>query len=407
MKHTILTIDDNAENNKLITYYLHKEFEVLQASCGEDGLAMIRKYPVDVVLLDIMMPGMNGYEVLSEIIADPKTCETPVIMVSAKTEMEDVKHALQNGALDYIKKPIDFSELHNKISIALKIKRQIEEINRFSSISHLHDSLIHARRLQQSLLPDKLRFKTILPDSFIIDVPKDIVSGDFYWLNFVEDRFCVSIFDSTGHGVPGAMLSIIGHILLNEIVLHNKEKSPTNIFNFLAYEINQNLNRSTDTYAMNDGMDGVFCSINEHTDVLEYASANRPVVVCRRNHEPLFIDGFQAEPFVSNEIYSLYIVKGDLFSIGRESFDVQFTNHMITLKANDTVYLFTDGITDQIGGNDNKKLTKRKFFDIILQIQNLPMQEQKIELYNYIEEWKSQTVQTDDILVIGLKYKSS
>ena len=266
--------------------------------------------------------------------------------------------------------------------------------------------MIHARRLQQSLLPDKRRFKTILPDSFIIDVPKDIVSGDFYWLNFTEDRFFISLFDSTGHGVPGAMLSIIGHILLNEVIIHNKEKSPTNIFNFLAYEINQNLNRSTDTYAMSDGMDGVLCSINEHADTLEFVSANRPVVICRKKNIPLFIEGIQAEPFVNNESHSLYLIKGDLFSIGRESFDAQFTNHEIQIQPNDTIYLFTDGITDQIGGLDFRKLTKRKFFDIILQIQHLPMQDQKIEIYNYIEEWKNQIVQTDDILVIGLKYKA-
>lgn len=405
MKHMILTIDDNPDNNKLISYYLRKDFDVLEASGGMEGLDALNKYPVDVILLDVMMPGMNGFDVLKNVVSDKKTKDIPVIMVTAKTEFEDVRQALSTGAFDYVKKPIDFIELHNKINIAIKVKTQVDELKNYSAISHLQDALVQARRLQQSLLPDKKMLASILPDSFIIDVPKDIVSGDFYWVSANREQSHISLFDSTGHGVSGAMLSIMGYMLLNEIVLHDKETDPAKIFNFLAGEINASLNRSTDTYAVHDGMDGVFCCINSNTDVLHYASANRPLILCRKNEVSLMSGTSPVKPFLDNISHSLFLLKGDIHSIGHESFDIQFKNHAVKLEPGDAIYLFTDGITDQLGGNDYKKLSKRKFFDLLLLIQDLPVKEQKTEIYNFIEQWKQNNTQTDDILVLGIKYK--
>lgn len=405
MKHSILTIDDNFDNNKLISYHLKKEFDVLEAASGFEGLELLKKNAVDVVLLDIMMPEMNGFEVLEKVTADVILKDIPIIMVTAKTEMEDVKYALQNGAFDYVKKPIDFIELHNKISIAIKVKKQVTDLKNNLDVSHFQDALVQARRLQQSLLPDKKRFNTILPNSFIIDVPKDVVSGDFYWLHSDSNHTYIALFDSTGHGVSGAMLSIMGYMLLNEIVLHSDEKSPANIFNFLAKEINTSLNCSTDTYAVHDGMDGIFCSIENDTNLLKFTSANRPLIICRSSDAPLLADNLPIMPFIKCATHSLYLIKGDILSIGHESSDIQFQTHSVKLQPDDTVYLFTDGITDQFGGNDYKKLSKRKLFEILMSIQDLSIHEQKETIYNTVEQWRQNNVQTDDILVLGIKHK--
>ncbi|HBX51762.1 MAG: hypothetical protein A2275_00255 [Bacteroidetes bacterium RIFOXYA12_FULL_35_11] len=404
-KHTVLTIDDHEDNNLLIKYYLGKSFEVQIAKSGKDGLDILDKSNVEVVLLDIMMPGMNGYEVLDAMLATPKLKNIPVIMVTARTEMEDVREALTKGAFDYVKKPIDFTEIHHKINVAIKYKKQSDELSRISNYKQFYEGLIHARRLQQSILPDKQFFRSIFPESFVIDLPRDIISGDYYWVNARHSNKFLGAFDCTGHGVPGAMLSVMGNILMNKAILQDGAISPKDIFRSLACDFNASLNNSTDTYTIHDGMDGIFCSFNEEKKQIEYVSANRPLIIIRDAKKPLFYNESMIEASLSDDKYSIYLLKGDMRSIGRESSAINFKNHVIDLCEDDIIYLFTDGITDQIN-ECGKNLSKKKLLEFLLGIQDQSLKNQKVALYNYIDSWRKDAPQTDDILVIAVQYKS-
>lgn len=403
MKNKILTIDDAFENNRLIELYFRKEYEVFSASSGFKGLEMLLEVFPDVILLDIMMPGIDGYKVLEKIAGDYRTKDIPVIMVSAKPEREDVKKALKLGAFDYIKKPVDFSELSNKLNLALKTKKQSEQLRKYESYYHIHEGMIHARRIQVSFMPDKQTFKNLFPESFKIDIPRDIVSGDFYWAGKTNQKTVLGLFDATGHGVPGAMLSVLGYSLLNEFILHKNIDSPEVIFNMLSREISFNLNQNNDTYTLFDGMDGILCFLDKANNTLNFSSAQRPIVLIRKTRDFLIVDDKEVKPVAQKDDRCLFVIKGERRSLGNESVDVLFKNRSVQITDSDIIYIFSDGITDQMGGASGKRYTIRQLFNLLLSIQNKDMQNQKAIIYNELKKWSSSINQTDDILFIAFK----
>lgn len=399
----ILTVDDSELNNLLITSYFKNNYEVITALSGMEALEILTNERPDVILLDIMMPKMDGIEVLHHILGNPDIKHIPVIMVTARTELDDVKETLKLGAFDYVKKPIDFTELESKITIGLQIKVKNEQIQKYRSYFNIHESMVQAQRIQRSLLPDKKTFTNIFPDSFILDLPRDIVSGDFYWLNTVNSKKILGVFDCTGHGVPGAMLSIIGHLLLNEIIETNNTTQPNKILTQLRERINNNINRSTDTYTIYDGMDGMLCTIDSHNLLLEYSSAKRPMILVRKDDDKLMHNNNIIEPDYQQDNYSLFEIKRNKAAIDTQPLQEKFDNNSIQLKKGDSIYMYSDGITDQLGGGNDKKFSKTQLFDIIIKNQTEKIIQQKPIIYKAINSWKKGQEQTDDIILIGIK----
>jgi serine phosphatase RsbU (regulator of sigma subunit)/F0F1-type ATP synthase assembly protein I len=270
-----------------------------------------------------------------------------------------------------------------------EVVRQKEEINhQREKLEELYkdvtDSIRYAKRLQDSILPTDHYIEKSLPDSFVLFKPKDIVSGDFYWFSETKDKVLFSAVDCTGHGVPGAFMSLIGANALNQIV-QNKVDEPAVILNELNRLSSEALNKSDEGRdKVRDGMDLALCAIDKKFTTLEYAGANNPLYIVR-----------------GEEIQE---IKADKFAIASfEHGEMTYTNHTIELQKGDLVYIFSDGYADQFGGAKGKKFMYKQFRDLLLSIKDMDMRRQKEVLHEKIEQWKGSFEQVDDILVIGVR----
>ncbi|MCF8335058.1 MAG: SpoIIE family protein phosphatase [Bacteroidales bacterium] len=266
---------------------------------------------------------------------------------------------------------------------AQQIAKQKEELtNKNKSIT---DSLLYAKRIQEALLASNTDLNNLLKNSFILFKPKDIVSGDFYWIHEKDDKLFLAVVDCTGHGVPGAFMSIIGVELFDHIV---NDQGITEVGNIL-YEMNKAiftaLSQEEDkTRSIRDGMDIALCVVDKKKRELEFAGAFRPMYLLRDN--------------------KIEEVKGDRFSVGlhEELMDAtEITKSKFSLTDHDMIYLFTDGYADQFGGPEGKKYKYRRFRHLLLNIHKLPVVQQKYYLEKSIEDWMKDQEQVDDILIVG------
>ena len=248
----------------------------------------------------------------------------------------------------------------------------------------LTDSITYASRIQSALLPESGYFSKIFSDYFILNKPKDIVSGDFYWLSIKGNKTIVAVADCTGHGVPGAFMSMLGVEFLNEIVNNIGIVQPNRILNNMRDRIIKSMGQTGKAGETRDGMDIALVSIDLENNSLQYAGAFNPLFIIRNNN--------------INEI------KGDRMPVGfHEKIDKPFTNHEIQIHANDSIYLFSDGYKDQFGWRSNKKLNLNNFRELLLSVQNVPMKAQKLLLENNFNNWKGDLEQIDDIMVMGIR----
>ncbi len=271
-------------------------------------------------------------------------------------------------------------ELELRTRVVMQQKEEIELQN-----IEITDSINYAKRIQSSILPDIVKLKEFFRDAFILFQPRDIVSGDYYWFDKIDnDRFILVCADSTGHGVPGAFMSMIGSTLLQDIVTRKMVTRPSEILKLLDRQIFSTLNQNAELGVSNDGMDMVVCEFNLSTKLLRFASAMRPVII--------MMDG---EP---------YYIKGNRSSIGGESVNEKFFDDQeYYLKENDTLYLFSDGLSDQFGGPDGKKMKIARLKRTIEQISGLPMDQQREKVLKFYHEWRGNFDQVDDILLMGVR----
>jgi len=249
------------------------------------------------------------------------------------------------------------------------------------------DSINYAKRIQYAVLPQEETIYRSIPLSFIFYKPKDIVSGDFFWFHEInKDEYILVCADCTGHGVPGAFMTVIGSSLLNQTVIDNKIFSPSQILLELDKLINFTLKQQKDNdISVQDGMDITLIKVNTARQELIITSAKRPVL------------------FVRNK--ELQEVKASKFSIGgMRSGEKTFTETLIKYEEDDILYLFTDGYVDQFGGEKAKKFSSKRLRELLLEIHKLPMSEQKNNLAKTIADWQGNLEQIDDMLVMGIKF---
>ncbi|MEZ4937690.1 MAG: tetratricopeptide repeat protein [Crocinitomicaceae bacterium] len=282
-------------------------------------------------------------------------------------------------------------EAHNDLIFQNKL---VEDRNRLIEIQKnalesknkdITDSILYARRLQNAILPRKEYISQFLEDYFILHKPKDIVSGDFYWYHNYGDTEVLLAIDCTGHGVPGAFMSMFAYNIINNVVNDEKVVQPSTALNMFNKRLNGYLQFSQNSLQPKDGMDLSMIVHFKDKKELHFSGAMRPIYIVR--------DG------------DLLEYKGTKSSIGSNSYNrnVEFENVIIPVKKGDIVYQFTDGYPDQFGGERNKKLRTKPFKRMLLDLSHLPMEEQKEELDRFFEEWRGIQEQVDDILIFAYK----
>ena len=274
--------------------------------------------------------------------------------------------------------------LREKEMASTEISRQKEEL--MLKNRNITDSINYARRIQLAMMPNSRKFQYLFPDSFVYYRPKDIVSGDFYWVNQRNDKVFLAVIDCTGHGVPGAFMSIIGYELLRNIINLQGIEKPGNILNKLNEDFSSIFETDGDRdFSFRDGMDIGFCVIDRKNNMLEFAGAFSPLYLVRNK--------------------SIIEIKGNRFSVGimDDLINESFENHTMKLKKGDMIYLFSDGYPDQFGGEEGKKFKYRRFRHLLLNIHALPVNEQEKMLEQSIVQWMGDNEQVDDILIIGVR----
>ncbi|HPF89081.1 MAG: SpoIIE family protein phosphatase [Flavobacteriales bacterium] len=270
-----------------------------------------------------------------------------------------------------------------------EVVRQKEEVERQSRrvvelYKNVTDSIRYAKRLQDSILPPGKRIRELLPESFVYYRPKDIVSGDFYWVDQVDGRVAFAAVDCTGHGVPGAFMSLIGHNGLNQAIRERGAGRPSEVLKVLNKIAFEALHKDREQFLVRDGMDMALCNYDPERRVLEYAGANSPLYVVRGGEVLRF--------------------QPDKRPIGSFDLDGQdFTDHRILLEQGDMVYIFSDGYADQFGGPKGKKFLYKRFRDLLLEISRFPAESQSGMLEEAFRGWRGIHEQVDDILVIGMR----
>lgn len=267
-------------------------------------------------------------------------------------------------------------------AILKELNTEIERKNQ-----QILDSIKYASHIQEAILPFEQNLQTDFPDSFVFYKPRDIVSGDFYWHSRFENKVFIAAIDCTGHGVPGAFMSMIGNTLLNEIVNEQRVHKPASVLKQLNEKVVLTLNQDNGHDGFSeDGMDITFCCYHTDTQVLELALANHNACMISEN--------------------KTQIVEGDIFSIGGNVGvdNIKFNNHTFTLNATTSLYMFSDGFQDQFGEVTGQKYMAPRFIRLLESLQNKPFAEHKTLLEQEYNNWKGSSRQIDDVLVIGVRF---
>ncbi len=276
-----------------------------------------------------------------------------------------------------------------------KKNKVIEEKN-----EEIMDSINYAKRIQDAMLPDS-KMRHLMPNSFVFFNPKDVVSGDFYWMKRVDNKMLFAVVDCTGHGVPGAFVSMIGFSGLNRAVNEYKLIHPADILEKLADFVVESFAKH-EQKSINDGMDAALCALDTETLVLEFAGANNSVYIVRKEDKPLISPN--GEPIPTKDLGKLKEIKATRRPIGKSDRKIPFENHVIQLEKGDTIYLFSDGFPDQFGGERGKKYMYKSFKRFLLTIQDLPIQQQEQAIKEEFIRWiKEEYEQIDDVCVMGIK----
>lgn len=389
---SILIVDDNVKNLQVLGGFLQNEgYSVEFALEGTSAIDWISKNRFDLVLLDIMMPGIDGYEVCKTVKKEDKNKDLPIIFLTAKIDHESIIEGFAAGAVDYITKPFIKDELLARVKTHLEIKKSRDRLSEYLEVieeksRNITASIEYAKNIQEAMLKTSLEYKDLIPEHFILYLPKDIVSGDFYWFTCIDNLVVIAVMDCTGHGVPGALMSTLGVTLLNETVLRERVVRPDLILESLRAKLIKTLSQKGFSGVIKDGIEGsVFCFDTMMNQFHYSGSCNSMIII----H-----DG------------ELQEIKPQRIPIGYSDTEVDFKNITLSLGKNDLVYMFSDGYVDQFGGPEakSKRFMIRRFKEILLANNSLPLEKQREILLSELTSWKGTSDQTDDILVLGIRF---
>lgn len=401
--YKILVADDSESYLRIIQQIFeivgHK-YELVFARDGKEACEQTLKHQPDLIILDVIMPEMNGIDAARFIKNNAEISDIPIILLSST---ESLKAAYEVGANDFISKPFNQYELLIKVRSALDLVAKINKIKDQSNrvkekkdqIQKQHDKIAEQQReiigdlkysirIQKSILPIPEVISNVIPEQFILNLPRNSVSGDFYWVGNQGDRRAIAVADCTGHGISGALMTMAGMAFLNDIMGRKENLEPNEVLFELRKMVMNLLKQTGEEGEASDGMDISLTMLNNDGTKLWFSGANNPLYIIR--------DG------------ELTVVKGDRMPIGIHlNFERPFASNELDVKKGDLVYLFSDGFADQFGGPRNKKFRYKQFQELLIEIHTKPLSKQKEILRKTYLDWMGEYDQVDDVLVLGYK----
>jgi len=271
-----------------------------------------------------------------------------------------------------------------------------------SQNKEITDSIRYAQQIQSAILPSQSYMDSLLPEYFIFYKPRDIVSGDFYWIKEIKNRLIIVGADCTGHGIPGAFMSMLGVTLLNDLVGSTSIDQPAEILGQLRVKVKEMMAQEGKMEDQKDGMDMTIVIIHRESHELQFAGAYNPLYIIRKKEsEP--DEKLDRYATVDNPEFQLFELKADKQPVGTHWEETDFTNHTIQLQNQDAIYIFSDGMIDQFGGEKHKKFKSLNFKKLLLSVQEESMEKQKQLIENTFETWRGDCEQIDDVCVIGVR----
>ncbi|HBX52095.1 MAG: hypothetical protein A2275_04695 [Bacteroidetes bacterium RIFOXYA12_FULL_35_11] len=393
----IVVIEDDAVLRENTLDFLKEEgYDTYAAMDGLQGLHLTKEVMPDLVLCDIGLPKMNGYNTCIAIKEVEKLKDVPVIFLTAFGDNEHIMKGFEAGAQDYVTKPFNYKELLARVHTHIELKKskekteaEIEKVDVLNKklkvvYNEIKNSIHYAKLIQDGMLPDMNILHKNGIDNLIIYKPKDIVSGDFYWAEYCDNKIFLAVADCTGHGVPGALLSMTGHNLLHEIINIEKIHDPAEILNNLNSRIRRVIKQGLSV--VQEGMDIALCVIDMNAKTLEYAGANIPLW------------------YFQNSVFKKLLP--DKLGIG-EDFTPEnksgFSKQIIEFNIGDRFFMSTDGIAAQFDNTNKKRITKKDFEQQLSLYGEHPFNSIKTDLLEFLNDWQGCNAQTDDILIVGFE----
>jgi len=404
--YSVLHVDPDQKRRDAFESAFRGEYHIFSANSAEAALELMEQRTIQLVIAELKLPLMGGIRFLEKVMAEHPYC-TRMVQIR-EGEMDEIMPAVDRGIVfGVVALPWKRNDLKIIIDGALEVyylkvqnrnlEKHLEEVKktlerkvmeRTGKIErqriNITDSIQYASRIQKALMLSPLEMKTLLPSHFLLNKPKDIVSGDFYWVSRKNDRLILAVADSTGHGVPGAFMSILGINLLNEIVNDMEELRAGDILSELRTQLIRALGQTGEMDETREGMEMALCVIDTSGKVIQFSGAGRLLYMVREGE--------------------LTEIKGDRIPIGIYGEEEKpFSNQEIPFRENDLVYFFTDGYVDQIGGLKRKTFRTARFRKLITEICHLDLEEQRAILREEHEIWRAGQEQIDDIMVLGIR----
>jgi len=384
-KSTVLLVDDTKINIVIMSDLLKNEYDIKVALNGQSALDIVKRVDVDLVLLDIMMPDINGYEVCETLKKDEQTKHIPVIFITANSEEDSIEKAYDVGGTDYITKPFKAKELLARVKKELDLVQLITDIK--DAKQKITDSIKFSSLIQDALLPKSEIIGEYFSDFFVLWEPKDIVGGDIYQFIEREDDCLVFVIDCTGHGVPGAFMTMVTKTVIQSIVNDNNFNNPALIMQELSKNIKTTLKQDNPNSKSDAGLDGGILYFNKKENRAIYSGAKTPLF------------------YIQDE--ELKVFKSDRQSVGYKKSDTEFkfSNFELNIEEDTHFYITTDGFIDQNGGDEGYPLGKKKLQKLILENYKKSFQEQKDIFHKYLLEYQGEHERDDDVTFLGFVLK--
>ncbi len=402
-KDSLFSEDKNQEiTRKEMNFEFEKKQSAIKAEQDKkDAVANAKKNRQQIILTLVMCLLLLFIIFTLLVYKTLKTTRKQKQIIEEQKFIVDEKNCELNSQNEEISAQRDEIEAQRE-SLYLQ-KNELEKIH-----NGLKSSIRYAKQIQTALLPSHETLSNIFNEYFVLFKPCDIVSGDFYWATKRNDWILFAVADCTGHGVPGGFMSMLGISFLNEIIpndnINNASKTLDELRKYIIRSLKQkgiNDENITTSLNMKDGMDIAFCALNTKTLELHYAGANNPLYIVRKS---IKLESEKLKVKSENDQnFELYELKGDKMPVAIHIRMDNFTNQIFQLEYGDTLYLSSDGFADQFGGNDSKKFKYSKLKELLLKINQLPMEKQLLELETAFNKWKGNLNQIDDVTILGIK----